>query len=392
MRVMALLFCLMLITSMVAAEAPLKILLLSSKDVKAGDKNVVVQVQVKNETPDEIKSAKVRLELSYPFTATRDGSDEFTAGDIATTGGVGVNFVMATFLVDVNNNALYGDYKIPVVVEARNFSYRDSITLHVTGETLLNITDVLLNEGTLEYVQPDQYFTLAVKVRNEGANGIDWLKVTLDTKNELITPTDSDLMRLFTNVWSGKEIIAEYHLYVGKDVIPQNQSMIITLEFKDEVGKVSTQPSTIGLNVVGNVRLDLAKKTTDPVRINTGNPFTLTLKIENTGTIDAKGVKLQIETDFVGDREAYLGKIKKEDYANAIFSLTAPSKGGDIPIRLHIIYEKGGGTEEVIREFTIKVYEPTQSQTGSATYLIGAVVIVVIVAAVVLILRRRKKK
>jgi len=392
MRVMALLFCLMLITSMVVAEAPLKILLLSSKNVKAGDKNVVVQVQVKNETPDEIKSAKVRLELSYPFTATRDGSDEFTAGDIATTGGVGVNFVMATFLVDVNDNALYGDYNIPVVVEARNLSYRDGITLHVTGETLLNITDVLLNEGTLEYVQPDQYFTLVVKVRNKGTNGIDWLKVTLDTKNELITPTDSDLMRLFTNVWSGKEVIAEYHLYVGKDVIPQNQNMIITLEFKDEVGKVSTQPSTIGLNVVGNVRLDLAKKTTDPVRIDAGKPFTLTLKIENTGTIDAKGVKLQIETDFVGDREAYLGKIKKEDYANAIFSLTAPSKGGDIPIRLHIFYEKGEGTEEVIREFLIKVYEPTQSQTSSATYLIGAGVIVVIVAAVVLVLRRRKKK
>jgi len=392
MRVMALLFCLMLITSMVAAEAPLKILLLSSKNVKAGDKNVVVQVQVKNETSDEIKSAKVRLELSSPFTATRDGSDEFTAGDIATTGGVGVNFVMATFLVDVNDNALYGDYKIPVVVEAHNFSYRDGITLHVTGETLLNITDVLLNEGTLEYVQPDQYFTLVVKVRNKGTNGIDWLKVTLDTKNELITPTDSDLMRLFTNVWSGKEVIAEYHLYVGKDVIPQNQNMIITLEFKDEVGKVSTQPSTIGLNVVGNVRLDLAKKTTDPVRIDAGKPFTLTLKIENTGTIDAKGVKLQIETDFVGDREAYLGKIKKEDYANAIFSLTAPSKGGDIPIRLRIFYEKGGGTEEVIREFTIKVYEPTQSQTSSATFLIGAGVIVVIVAVVVLVLRRRKKK
>jgi hypothetical protein len=115
------------------------------------------------------------------------------------------------------------------------------------------------------------------------------------------------------------------------------------------------------------------------------SPFTLTLKIENTGTGDAKGVTARLNSSLVGDNLAYLGEIKKDDYSNALFTLDSDGSGKKSGV-LWISYEDDFGKHEIQKEIILVV---TPAEGGNLLpLLIGIIAIVIIV----LYLKRRTPK
>ena len=139
----------------------------------------------------------------------------------------------------------------------------------------------------------------------------------------------------------------------------------------------------MGIVASGRANMDIAKKTSEPAVIMENNPFTLTLKIENTGTGDAKGVTARLDSSLVGDNLAYLGEIKKDDYSNALFTLDPDGSGKKSGI-LYITYEDDFGKHEIQKEI-ILVVNPVRSG-NLLPLLIGIIAIVI----VVLYLKRRK--
>ena len=121
--------------------------------------------------------------------------------------------------------------------------------------------------------------------------------------------------------------------------------------------------------------------------IKVGDTFTLTLKIENTGTDDAKGVKAYIDSEyFYGDKTAYLGEISKDDYANAIFTLTAGNIAGSHESELKIVYEDDYGTHELCKDITLVIY-PTQQD-----YSPIVIVVVLAIASIAIGFWKFKKR
>jgi hypothetical protein len=163
---------------------------------------------------------------------------------------------------------------------------------------------------------------------------------------------------------------------IDRNAPAKNYALDLVMDYKDERGIEYNETRLIGVTVVGRANMDIAKKTLDPARVMDNQPFTLTMKIENTGTGDAKGVTVNLESKLQGDTLAYLGEIKKDDYSNAIFSLDGAGSGNKEAI-LKISYEDDTGKHEVQKNVYLTV-TPPESQNPIPLLIIAFVAIVAV--------------
>ncbi len=379
---------LLLSSSMVvtASDKDFDVIVLQGSSLKAGTENNLVAVTINNETSLEFQSVKVYLTLTSPFSASYKDSDQFVIGNLTTTP------KSAFFVLDVDSGTAYGNYKIPVVIETNRERYVEEIEVKIIGDTLVSVDNFTIDGVKGKTVNPGTVFNVDLKLKNVGGNRLQWLKVTLDTKDSEIVPISSSLTKTFQDVKTGEYVVASYDISIGKNVTPKNHIMSIVLSFQDNLGVTYTQNEVLGLKITGEPQLELGRRTTDPTRIVQNEPFVLTLKIENIGTTDADNVKLKIESPFTGDSEAYLGKISKDDYANGVFSLNSGVNSGEVKCKLIITYNDESGSQSTEKEFFISVNTVPKPSGGQiAASLILPIVLILAIIGGIYIYRKRKK-
>ena len=101
----------------------------------------------------------------------------------------------------------------------------------------------------------------------------------------------------------------------------------LTIRFANADGTYTTQTETLGIPIKGKANIGIASVSTDPERIKKGDPVTLIIRLENTGTDNANSVKASIDLPMSGGKEAYVGKIEPNSDAPAVFSLEAGDPG-----------------------------------------------------------------
>ncbi len=79
-------------------------------------------------------------------------------------------------------------------------------------------------------------------------------------------------------------------------------SLAITYSNMDGTREMQTE--TIGIPFRGRAEIAVSSVTTDPVRPVPGSPFTLVVRVENTGTDRATSVRAMLDSAFSGTREA----------------------------------------------------------------------------------------
>ncbi|MFH0904326.1 MAG: hypothetical protein V1854_03960, partial [Methanobacteriota archaeon] len=168
-----------------------------------------------------------------------------------------------------------------------------------------------------------------------------------------------------------------------KDAAVKNYPIDLVLKYTDERGVQFNETRLVGLVASGRAALDIAKKTTEPTRIKENEPFTLTLKIENTGTGDASGVTAKLESPIEGDMVAYLGEIKKDDYSNAIFTLDGTKSGKKTGV-LRITYKDDFGEHEIQRGLDLIV------NPANSTNLLPVIIVIAGIAGAIYVWKRRK--
>jgi hypothetical protein len=109
------------------------------------------------------------------------------------------------------------------------------------------------------------------------------------------------------------------------------------------------------------------------------------MRIENSGTGEARSVKVNLDAPFKGTRTAFLGKIKTDDDAPGVFTFYA-EKGGDVPYSANIEFEDDLGVRTVTEPLNLYVRSPNKN--GMAAPVI---VTLPIIAAGVYYIHRRKK-
>ena len=83
-----------------------------------------------------------------------------------------------------------------------------------------------------------------------------------------------------------------------------------------------------------------------------GSAFTLTARIENTGTDQATSVRAILDSPFSGTGTAFIGSIDKSSDAPAVFYLQATEEG-TVPANLTITYSDDFGMHTRTEDATV---------------------------------------
>jgi hypothetical protein len=141
----------------------------------------------------------------------------------------------------------------------------------------------------------------------------------------------------------------------------------------------------IGIDVLNLAKIDISSLKFDPEMPVKGQQVSMILRLENVGEGEARFVKARLEgLKGSGSTEAFLGRLKKDDDAPAVFTFV-PEKTGEQAATLVIEYEDDFGKHQLSEDLTFNV----DSQKGSIIPLILGAAIVL--AAAVFYLKKKDK-
>ena len=391
------LFLILVSTINVQAEPFNITTVLSVPHLTPGDKNIGLEFTIQNNQDTSVGKVKAYLFLRYPFSASVPSNNNLgelsNPGYLIGSGGSGDEYTSyfdlpphmsrkTFFKIDIDRGAKYGIYDLPYTVFYENKEYNGKITLTVKGETLIEIKNVSVGSNNTP-VEPGEVFKIQIFLENVGDNEIKWLKISMEPRDKALIPLSSDSEMIFKDIPQGSQENSEIMFSLEKDSLIKNYPIDLVLKYLDERGIEYNETRLVGIVAAGRANIDIAKKTTDPARVLGDQPFALTIKIENTGTGDAKGVTAHLESNLSGDNLAYLGEIKKDDYSNAIFTLDSDGSGTKNGV-LRINYDDDFGKHEIQKDVII-IVSPTESQ-NFLPLLLG----IIAIAAILLFIKRRK--
>jgi hypothetical protein len=265
-----------------------------------------------------------------------------------------------------------GLYYPEVWIDAKGAS-SSKYPIPVNVNTALGIqkTAVLIMDSTLTGSQnPGDEIPVTVTVQNSGEMLAS--DVTLKIENissTMVAPKNTDLYHLGT-IQAGENKTAQVVLLSDKKMTAGLVKVPVTIQYSAIDGTVMTQATSIDILFQGKAELGFVSVDTNPMRLTQDTPFDLTVRIENTGTGEAKQVSAKVDLPAEGTKEAFIGKIKPGNDAPAIFLLEG-MKGGNHPYNLTIDYTDDMGAHTLTRQMNMRI-PPADS---SGTIILGLIVL-----------------
>jgi len=143
--------------------------------------------------------------------------------------------------------------------------------------------------------------------------------------------------------------------------------IMLSIDYKLPDGTQKHQDEVIEVPIKGKSELGFVSVDTSPRRVVAGEPFDLTIRIENTGTGEAKQVAATVDLPMTGSKQSFIGKIKPGNDAPAVFMIDGGS-GGTYEYNASITYTDDLGTHTVIHPMSLRV--TPQDYTGTILLVI----------------------
>ena len=194
-------------------------------------------------------------------------------------------------------------------------------------------------------VAPGEDCTAIITIKNTGlTRASDVAVVANSTVKSLVLTTPG---RYYADhLEPGENMTLTLDLATDKNTPLGIDPVILSITYRNPDGTAGQQTETVGIPVKGKAEIAVSSVTTDPVRPVPGNPFTLIIRVENTGTDQATSVRAMLDTPFSGTKTAFIGSIDKDSDAPAVFYLQA-TKDGTVPANLTISYADDFGSHTV---------------------------------------------
>ncbi|NLZ30302.1 MAG: S-layer protein [Methanomicrobiales archaeon] len=236
-------------------------------------------------------------------------------------------------------------------------------------------------------VDPGDPFNVTLTLLNEGQAGANDISVSINASSHAITPKTSEsyyIPRLDPGEESTLSISFETDINAPLGLEP----IFVTINYLSADLTPFQQISTIGIPIVGRAEMGVASIRTEPSLVSAGDRVDLTIRIENTGTADAKSARATIDDlNLSGTKEAFLGTIEPGNDGPAVFSLQTEHEG-DFPYTLTVRYTDDYGTHTARQPLSMVVAGPDTAPV----FAIAAVVIIAVIATAIFWYRRRKKE
>ncbi|HVP93733.1 MAG TPA: S-layer protein [Methanoregulaceae archaeon] len=246
-------------------------------------------------------------------------------------------------------------------------STRFPIPVNVNTPIGIQKQAVLIVESSLsDTVNPGDEIPVLVTIKNGGLTGADDVTVKVDNISTMIAPKTTDFYHVGA-VGPGKEQNISLILLSDKNLNPGLIRVPLTIQYNWVDGSSYVVQSLIDISVKGKAELGFVSVDTNPPRLTENTPFDLTIRIENTGTGEAKQVSAKVDLPAEGTKEAFIGKIKPGNDAPAIFLLEG-TKSGNHPYNLTITYTDDMGVHTMTRQMNLRV--PASDWTGTVVMVL----------------------
>ncbi len=251
-------------------------------------------------------------------------------------------------------------------------STRYPVPVNVNTASGIQKQAILIMDSSLAgSVNPGDEIPVILTLQNAGQLLAD--DVTLKLANvSSIAPKSTDLYHLGA-IGPGEEKTVNLVLLSDKDAATGLVRVPVTVSYNALDGTPVAQQTGIDLMMKGMAELGFVSVDTSPPRLTENTAFDLTIRIENTGTGEAKQVSAKIDLPSEGTKEAFIGKIKPGNDAPAVYLLEG-LKGGNYPYTLTITYTDDMGIHTLTREMNMRV--PPADNSG--TLLFGLLVLVIL--------------
>jgi hypothetical protein len=220
-------------------------------------------------------------------------------------------------------------------------------------------------------VIPGNDFNATVVLANDGLLSASNIQVIVNSSTPSITSKTPGTYHI-EKLGPGEQKTLNMEFSTDKKSTLGLRPVNLVVDYQNPDGTFQRQVETLGINVRGQAQLDISQITTDPVRINKGDQFTLLIRIENTGTDDAKSVDAKIDVPLPGTKEAFVGKIEPNNDAPAPFNLQA-DRAGDIPYTLTIQYEDDYGSRQEQQSLHLNVYNKDNTPV-----ILGIIILIIL--------------
>ncbi|MDD1685340.1 MAG: S-layer protein [Methanoregula sp.] len=255
-------------------------------------------------------------------------------------------------------------------------STRYPVPVNVNTASGIQKQAILIMDSSLAgSVNPGDEIPVTLTMRNAGQLLADDVTLKITNVSSSVAPKSTDLYHLGT-ISPGEQKTVTLVLLSDKDAGTGLVRVPVTVSYNALDGTPVAQQTGIDIMMKGRAELGFVSVDTSPPRLTENTPFDLTIRIENTGTGEAKQVSATIDLPAEGTKEAFIGKIKPGNDAPAIFLLEG-LKGGNYPYTLTITYTDDMGVHTLTRQMNMRV--PPADNSGT---IIFALVILVILGAV----------
>ncbi len=220
----------------------------------------------------------------------------------------------------------------------------------------------------------DQEFTVGILLDNCGDQAPQNITFELKDISPEITVKEP-LVRNLTEIGSLGDRFLLYHMKTSNQIIPGDYYINYKLEYSGGDGIIYPKEGSFVVTVTGNkAELSIASSKTNPVMPLQGQAVELTLRIENYGKGTANSIRVLLNHNFSGSREAFIGTLSPDEDGPAVFTFI-PKKNGDYIIPVKIFYQDDFGQKEF--DTSVEVYV-SEADSGWLYILFGAIIILII--------------
>ncbi len=291
-------------------------------------------------------------------------------------GSIGPGASQSTTLgFNIGNSAISGNSFITLTakynVEGLAADQQTVVTIPVTiyREPILQLSGVAFNASK---IKPDDIIRMSFNIGNVGAGGARDVRISLQNSSAYSFIGNNELYASSIPP-SGSQPFS-FLLQIGSGVNPGIYSLPILLSYNYEDGKQNkTEAKLAQMEIFGKAKLGISSIKTDPVRPMNGDFVSLIVKVENTGTGDAKSVRISIDAPFLKNQVS-LGKIAADEDASAVFAFNA-GIAGDFSYSLAVDYEDDFGKNGISETEKLIVYGKGADGT---IYIVVAVIIIIV--------------
>jgi hypothetical protein len=308
-----------------------------------------VQLRVYNDGGEKADNVTVDFLKSEVFFLTGK-DDDFDKSFSLCSGCSKDNIFYFTVLPDVKS----GEYPLIFKIKERNIIHEETIFIRVIGKPDIIFDAQLLNDS----VAPDGSFDVKLKIKNVGTGIARNIKIVPQAQGFVM---DNANLVFLDEIKPNEIVEKQVHFMVSDSNSPGPQKVGFSIDYRDEKSIDYSLEQSLGVKLLNKVKLDIAAVTVDPNPIKDGEKAIVTVRVENLGEGDADNIQVRLENDgFEGQTKAYIGKLKEDEDAPAVFSLI-PSKSGKHELKVIVSYEDDLGEHEITEHLELLVIKKNSS-------------------------------